>query len=92
MTGYNEIGFLKAEKYRIPILRILGKTKCISSEITEKMGIDFPHVSRTLSELEKYGLIICDTPNRKKGRIYAITEKGITALDELGENIDDEKE
>jgi len=86
MNDDNEIGFLKSGKYRIPILKLLHKSKYIPSEIAKKMNITISQVSRTLSELEKYGLVICENPDMKKGRVYAITEKGILTLNKLGED------
>jgi len=86
MSGNNEIGFLKVGKYRIPILKILYKSKYIPSEIAKKMNTTISQISRTLSELEKYGLVICENPDMKKGRIYSITEEGIIILNKLGEN------
>jgi DNA-binding MarR family transcriptional regulator len=84
MTCYDDVGFLKTGKYRIPILNLLAKSNYIPNEIAKKICVNPSEVSRTLSQLEERGLIKCKTPERKKGRIYTITSKGNLVLSSLG--------
>ena len=82
----NLLGYLKASMYRIKILKILQHIDFATpSDITKQLEVNFPQISRTLSELEEINLIQCTTPNRSKGRIYRITEKGIKILNNYGE-------
>ena len=80
MSENEIIGFIKSGKYRRIILSLVAESSVIPSEIALEIGITRSQVSRTLSELEKNGLITCETPNRTKGRIYKTTEKGSLLL------------
>lgn len=86
MADNDMIGFLKAGKYRIPILNLIKSSFIIPNEIAKKLGVSLPQVSRTLSELVNFGLIACTTPNRNIGRIYRITKNGRVTLAMLEEN------
>ena len=78
------IGFIKASGYRLKILNILHEDERVTpTEIASKLEANLPQVSRTLSELEREALITCSTPNRRKGKIYRITSRGINAIIEM---------
>jgi len=82
----NLLGYLKASIYRLKILKFLHKIDFATpSDITKQLEVNFPQISRTLSELEEINLIQCTTPDRSKGRIYRITEKGSNILNNYGE-------
>ena len=83
MTEDNILGFLKAGRYRAKIISLLKKSCATPSEIANKLGVNLSQISRTLSELEKFELITCTTPNRHIGRIYRTTKKGVLALASL---------
>lgn len=85
MSENELIGFMKSGKYRRKILDLVAQSSLIPSEIALQIGITRSQVSRTLTELEKNGLVICETPNRTKGRIYNTTEKGFRLLKKTGE-------
>lgn len=53
------------------------------SQIAKEKEISLSHISRALSELGNKGLVECKTPNQKIGRIYALTKKGKSILQEL---------
>lgn len=80
ISDNNVIGFLKAGKYRMKVLSVISNSLAVPSEIAKQLGVNPSQVSRTLSELETSGLITCTTPDRKIGRIYRITEKGVSVL------------
>lgn len=79
------IGFLKSGTHRIGILKAISdKEPVMPKELSEMLGIHFSQASRTLLELEKEGLIECTTPDRTKGRIYRLTNRGKNALQKAG--------
>ena len=49
-------------------------------EIAQQSKLHLSQVSRGLREMEKRNMVRCMTPNLKRGRIYAATEKGREAL------------
>jgi len=73
---YDKLGWLKASQYRQNILVILSKQICTPKDISIETGYYLSHVSNTISELKKRGLVECLTPQRKKGRIYKTTKEG----------------
>jgi len=81
----NVLGFIKSSTYRLRVLIKLKNGFATPSDISSDFEVTLPQISRTLSELENVDLIVCTTPNRSKGRIYRITEKGLKILNDYGE-------
>jgi len=79
------LGYLKSSTYRLKVLKKLKNGFATPSDISSDFEVKLPQISRTLSELENVDLIVCTTPNRSKGRIYRITEKGLKILNDYGE-------
>lgn len=67
--------WLRGSKYRLTFLRALSATPMLPSELATKFKINRSSVSRTLSELEKYGLIN-KSSRFSRTIIYTVTEKG----------------
>lgn len=84
MFDDRDLAFIKSGKYRIKVMRYLRENNVVTpNEISQSMNVILPQISRTLSELESKEIVLCTTPNRNKGRIYRLTEKGIKILDFL---------
>jgi DNA-binding MarR family transcriptional regulator len=77
MAGWDDTGFVCASKYRIEILRVLLKHNGTPRKIAEDTKIRMPHVSRALRQLEQKEIVKCLTPDRFKGKIFGLTDKGI---------------
>lgn len=73
---YDNLGWLKASEYRQNILHILSKKLGTPKDIAKETGYYLSHVSNTISDLEKKGLVECLSPERKKGRLYKTTKEG----------------
>lgn len=70
-------GFVLASDYRQEVLHHLNDTPGIPSAIADETDYPIAHVSRALGELRELGLAELLVPEeRKKGRIYGITESG----------------
>jgi len=84
MFDDRDLAFIKSGKYRIKVMRYIRDNNMVTpNDISQSMDVILPQVSRTLSELENKEIILCTTPNRNKGRIYRLTEKGKKILDFL---------
>lgn len=71
------LGWVKASEYRREILRTLAAEDLLTpSEIAERTDRHLSHVSGTLTDMEDRGVVECVTPERQKGRLYSITERG----------------
>jgi DNA-binding MarR family transcriptional regulator len=74
---WNAIGFVISSNYRVTVLRRLNEGPATPSQIANDEDIAITHVSRALRELGERDLVELLVPeNRRKGRVYGITEKG----------------
>ena len=78
--SWENAGILKASPSRQKILELLSKRSMTPKEIAQQSKLHLSQVSRGLREMEKRNMVRCMTPNLKRGRIYAVTEKGREAL------------
>lgn len=72
---YAGMGFIKAGKNRLRILEMLSAGFATQAEISHRLRIPEPLVSRTLKELEKREFAKAAAQKNQKG--YEITEKGL---------------
>lgn len=87
MEVWDDVGFVYASKYRTKIVKLLLEHNSTPSAIAKETKIETSHVSRTLSQLERKGIVKCLTPNRLKGRIYQLTPKGADIAKRIEKNI-----
>lgn len=52
-------------------------------ELAKETGIPLSHVSNVLSELIQKNVVVCLTPDLKKGRMYSLTKEGSEVLQYL---------
>lgn len=78
MTDHaTEPGFVVGSNYRVTVLRRLEGGPATPSQIAEEDDIAITHVSGALTELRDLDLVTLLVPeDRRKGRVYGITEKG----------------
>ena len=74
---WDEVGFILASEYRKKVYKSLLKIPKTPKQISEITNIRIVHISRTLKELMEKGIVECLTPERIKGKLYSLTEKGI---------------
>lgn len=88
---WDEIGYIISSKYRVTVLRELAEGPATPSRIAADSNISIAHVSRALQELRDRGLVELLVPeDRRKGRIYGITESGEAVWGEIeSENLVD---
>jgi len=80
---WNLIGFVKASSYRSQIMISLKKKNKTPKELKNELGFYISHISSTLNQLISKGLVVCLTPQLKKGKIFALTELGINIINQL---------
>jgi len=76
------LSFILRSKRRKEVILALNTPKT-PSEIASKIKVSVSHVSRTLNEFTKKGLVRCKTPQAKIGRVYVLTDKGKDILKHL---------
>lgn len=78
-----EYSWVKASEYRENILLALETKPRTPKELSEMTDYYLSHVSNVLSDLEDHGLARCITPEKRKGRLWAATEKGKELIADL---------
>lgn len=73
---WDKYGYVTASNYRKKIVLVLGDKPKTPKEIEEESNFHLSHISNTLSDLSDEGIIKCLTEERKKGRVYSLTELG----------------
>lgn len=71
------IGFVISSKYRIAVLDNLVQGPSTPSSIASETDLPVSHISRALGVLRERSLVeLLVSKDKKKGRIYGITERG----------------
>ena len=86
MVSWDEVAFVNVSKYRKKTVKHLLHSASTPSSIAKATEIKISHVSRALSQLKKREIVECLTPNRHKGRIYVLTQKGIDISKKIKES------
>jgi DNA-binding MarR family transcriptional regulator len=73
---YIALGKVKSSKYRDKIIRLLYRSPMTAKELAEQIGLELSNTSNYLATLQELGLIRCLNDTLRKGRMYALTEKG----------------
>lgn len=82
---WDEIGYVISSRYRVTVLKQLADGPATPSRIASESQLSIAHISRALGELRDRSLVRLLVPEeRKKGRVYGVTEKGA----EIWEQID----
>lgn len=81
---YDKYSYVTNSKYRVTVFEWLDKGPMKPSMIAEKSGHDISHISRALQELRDGGLVeLMVSEDKKKGRIYALSDKGDNMADDV---------
>ena len=81
---WDDIGFVISSRYRVIVLGRLVEGPATPSRIAEDSEFAIAHVSRTLGKLRERALVELLVPeDRKKGRVYGITERGRNVWEQI---------
>lgn len=69
-------GYVISSSYREKSVKSLNKSDKIPTELAEDIGIRSNHISKVLSELKECGVAECVNEEKRKNRLYRLTEKG----------------
>jgi len=83
VAHWEKLGYLIAGKYRAKVMACLSERPMTPKQISEKTGLYLSHVSLTLKELMKIGLVESLTPGLRRGRLYGLTKNGKEILNQL---------
>jgi predicted transcriptional regulator len=69
-------GFVIGSEYRKKVVNSLTSSPKTPKQISDSTGLHLNHVSATLGDLEKLGIVNCLTPKLRKGKLFQLTELG----------------
>jgi predicted transcriptional regulator len=69
-------GHVIASQYRKKIVLCLVESPRTPKQISEETNLYLSHVSHTINDLQKMGIVTCLTPKLKRGKIFALTKIG----------------
>lgn len=76
-SEWDDVSYVISSRYRIATLNRLSDSPATPSRIAEDTDLSVAHVSRALQELREHDLTeLLVSENRKKGRVYGITNHG----------------
>lgn len=76
------VSWVIASEYRMKTCRELKRSIGTPKGLADSMGKKLPHVSRALGQLQDRDMVQLESDeDRKKGRIYSLTEKGRAVLE-----------
>jgi DNA-binding MarR family transcriptional regulator len=72
-----DAGYISSSKHRTAVVRRLYESPAIPKSIKEDTDRQYSRVSEALSDLQDEGIVELLSPeDRKKGRLYALTDRG----------------
>jgi predicted transcriptional regulator len=80
--SWKDASYILASKYRRAIILKLDSPKT-PTILAKHVDLNLANVSRSLTELEKKGLVICLTPKQRVGKIYSLTKKGKYVIEKI---------
>jgi len=76
-TDWDIVGYIISSNYRVHTLARLNEGPAPPTQISEDTDLPPPHISRALRQLEERELVtLLVSEERKKGRVYGITDHG----------------
>jgi len=81
---WDEIGYVISSRYRVTVLKQLADGPATPSNIASESQLSIAHISRALGELREHSLVtLLVSEERKKGRVYGITDRGAEIWEQI---------
>ncbi|QIO24218.1 winged helix-turn-helix domain-containing protein [Haloarcula sp. JP-L23] len=81
---WDDVSFVISSRYRVGTLHRLAEGPATPSLISDETGHSIAHISRALQELRDVDLItLLVSEDRRKGRVYGITDAGTDVWDTI---------
>lgn len=82
--NWDGISYIISSQYRVAVLRRLSESPATPSRIANDSDLGIAHVSRALQGLRERDLVeLLVSEERRKGRVYGITEEGQQAWETI---------
>ena len=73
----DSLSYVKRSKNRIAVVKSIGNTLKIPSEIANEMNLRVNQISAILKDLKNEEICVCINENKRVGRLYQLTPKGL---------------
>ena len=84
---WDDIGFVISSTYRTAVLSRLAESPSTPSQIATDEDIAVAHTSRALQQLRERSMVDLLVPeDRRKGRVYRLSEKGQAVWEQTREH------
>ena len=81
---WDEVGFVISSRYRVAVLERLAQGPATPSQIATDSELSIAHISRSLRRLRERDLVeLLVSEDRKKGRVYGITDRGAQIWEQI---------
>lgn len=83
-VDWNAVSFVISSQYRIESLRRLSEGPTTPSRIADDVELGIAHISRALQGLRERNLVeLLVSEDRRKGRVYGLTDRGDDVWDHI---------
>jgi DNA-binding MarR family transcriptional regulator len=83
-TDWDAVSFVISSKYRVAAMRRLVQSPATPVRIANDADLGIAHVSRALQELRERDLVeLLVSEERRKGRVYGITDDGARVWEQI---------
>jgi len=83
-SDWDAVSFVISSQYRVGVLRRLAEGAATPTQIANSADVGIAHISRALGELRGRGLVeLLVSEERRKGRVYGITEEGTQIWEQI---------
>jgi DNA-binding MarR family transcriptional regulator len=81
---WDDVSFVISSQYRVMVLQRLSTGPATPSQIASDVDVGIAHISRALQRLRERSLVeLLVSEDRKKGRVYGLTERGSAVWDTI---------
>lgn len=83
MPDWELISFVKASEIRLSILSTLSKGVKTPTELKAQFEVPISRISAILKELGEKDLVLNLTPDRRKGKLFSLTDLGKSIIGQI---------
>ncbi len=84
--NWDKVSFVMSSEYRKRIFLELTENPKTPKRLANNLDLALSHVSGTLTDLKKENIVKCLTPERRKYKLYVLTDEGKDLFSTMKEN------
>lgn len=80
------VSFAQSGTNRSKVIKVLGNNMKVPSKIAIELDLRISQISATLAELKSVNIVVCLNEEKKRGRLYKLTDLGLQVYEYLKED------